>query len=195
MSRAEEVCWVEAQWDRDTASDGVSRYGAYLRDKAKRFEPWYGEGVGVTVDPVEFAVGAFAVATAPIMSPGYVVWHPRVQAHEVTRNDQDGRLQVSVTLATSSPVRLRSPWWGWQQELGRYIDPPDRQHAALTRLELRWPIPTERLHQPHPPSVHGIPNLDDAKATVRVPVGEINATAGPVLAELEGGASRGRGRW
>jgi hypothetical protein len=33
------VCWVDADWDRSQASDGVSRYGAYLRGHAELFHP------------------------------------------------------------------------------------------------------------------------------------------------------------
>jgi hypothetical protein len=35
-----------------------------------------------------------------------------------------------------------------------------------------------------------VPNLADAKASVRALVAEINRTAGPVLARLEGGERR-----
>jgi hypothetical protein len=195
MSRAEEVrgCWVEAEWDRTQASDGISRYGAYLRGHAERFEPFYGAGAdGVTLDPVEFAVAALAVATGPIMSPGYLAWHPRVRDYQASRSEEDGRLLLSVTFAAPAPVRLPSPWWGWQQEFDRFVDPRDRHYAALTRLELRWPVATERLHQPQPPTSPGVPNLSDAKAAVGVVVAEISATTGPVLAELEPAAGQTR---
>jgi hypothetical protein len=197
MTRAEEVrvCFVEAEWDRTNASDGVSRYGAYLRGHTERFEPFFDAGAdGVTLDSVEFAVAAFAVATGPIMSPGFLAWHPRVRDHQASRTEEDGRLLLSVTFAAPTPVRLSSPWWGWQQEFGRFVDPRDRQHAALTRLELRWPLATPRLHQPQPPTSPGVPNLSDAKAAVRVVVEEINATAGPVLAALEPAAGQTRRR-
>jgi hypothetical protein len=195
MSRGgvDQVCWVEAEWDRTRASDGASRYGAYLRGHAERFQPFLDAGAdGVTLDAIEFAMAAFEVATGPIMSPGYVWWDPRVCDHEASRSEEDGRLLLSVTFAAPSPVRLPGPWWGWQQEFGRYVHPRDRQHAALTRLQLRWPVAIERLHQPQPPTSPGAPNLADAKTAVRVVVGEINTTAGPVLAELESAAGHTR---
>jgi hypothetical protein len=33
------VCWVDHDYDRASASDGVSRYGAYVRDSARLFIP------------------------------------------------------------------------------------------------------------------------------------------------------------
>jgi hypothetical protein len=63
------VCWIDHDYDRASASDGVSRYGAYVRDAARLFDPWQDAADGVTTDPVEFAIAAFWVATGPIMGP------------------------------------------------------------------------------------------------------------------------------
>jgi hypothetical protein len=189
------VCWVDAAWDYAHASDGVSRYGAYLRGHTKLFEPWRGEDTpdGITCDPGEFAGAAFQVATGPIMSPGYVCWHPRVLDHKVSNgeNPEPGRLVLKVTLATALPLRLGAPWWSWTEYLGRdWREPDDDRHAAPARLELRWPLPVTGLPHPRPPRQPGQPNLADAKASVRALVAAINATAGPVLAKLEGGERR-----
>src|SRR6266536_6688337 len=104
------VCWVDLAWDRTNASDGVSRYGAYLRGHAEEFQPWYGEETpdGITREPGEFAAAAFQVATGPIMSPGYVRWHPRVLDHTVGYGEdpEPGRLVLKVTLATALPLWL-----------------------------------------------------------------------------------------
>jgi hypothetical protein len=189
------VCWVDADWDRSQASDGVSRYGAYLRSHTQLFDPWRGEDApdGITQDPGEFAVAAFRVATGPIMSPGYVAWHPRVLDHQVSHGDNPdpGRLIVKVTLATALPLWLGSLWRSWTEYLGRdWREPDDDRHAALARLVLRWPLPVVSLPHPSKPTRPGQPNLGDAKASVRALVDAINATAGPVLARLEGGADR-----
>jgi hypothetical protein len=191
----ERVCWVDADWDRSQASDGISRYGAYLRSHTELFDPWHGEDApdGVTQDPGEFAVAAFGVATGPIMSPGYVCWHPRVLDHQVSHGDDPtpGRLVLKVTLATSLPLWLGSPWRSWTSYLGRdWREPAEDQHAALARLELRWPLPVTSLPHPSRPARPGQPSLGDAKASVRALVAAINATAGPVLARLEGGEGR-----
>ena len=189
------VCWVDADWDRSQASDGVSRYGAYLRSHAELFDDPWGEDApdGVTQDAGEFAVAAFRVATGPIMSPGYVRWHPRVLDHKVSRGEdpEPGRLVVKVTLATAVPMWLGSPWWRWTERFGHpWREPDDDRHAALASLALRWPLPVADLPRPRPPRRAGVPNLADAEASVRALVAEINATAGPVLAKLEGGAGR-----
>jgi hypothetical protein len=192
---ASRVCWVDADWDRSHASDGVSRYGAYLRSHTNLFDPWHGQDApdGITRDPGEFAVAAFEVATGPIMSPGYVCWHPRVLDHQVSYGDDPDprRLVLKVTLATALPLWLGSPWWSWTEYLGRdWSEPDEDRHAALASLALRWPLPVTSLPQPTGPARPGQPNLADAKASVRALVAAINTTAGPVLARLEGGAGR-----
>jgi hypothetical protein len=183
------VCWVDVAYDRAHASDGVSRYGAYLRGHTEPFAPLYGPAAGgITLDAGEFAAAAFRVATGPIMSPGYVGWHPRVLDHTVGhgQDPEPDRLVCSVTLATSPPRWLGLPWWSWTQHLGRdWWEPNEDRHAALARLELRWPLATSALPRPRPPAVAGQPNLRDATAAVAALVTAINATAGPVLAELE----------
>jgi hypothetical protein len=189
------VCWVDADWDRSRASDGISRYGAYLRGHTELFEdPWREDAPdGVTLDPGEFAVAAFRVATGPIMSPGYVRWHPRVLDYQVSHgeNPEPGRLVLQVTLAIALPLWLDSPWWSWTERFGDpWREPDDDRHAALARLELRWPLPVADLPRPRPPARPGQPNLHDAKASVLALVDAFNATAGPVLAEFEGGGDR-----
>src|SRR6266516_4820758 len=102
------ICWVDAAWDREFASDGVSRYGAYLRGHTAAFAPLWDEPPdpdwgAITADPGEFAAAAFQVATGPVMSPGYVRWHPRVLDYQVGYGDDPdpARLIVQVTLATA----------------------------------------------------------------------------------------------
>jgi hypothetical protein len=180
------VCWIDHDHDRASASDGVSRYGAYLRDHAELFDPWQEAPGEVTGDPVEFAAAAFKVATGPIMAPGFVRWHGRVCDYGAGRSEDDGRLLLSVTLAVPSPVRLPWDWRGWERDFhGDYLEPDDRRPTGLCRLELRWPVGTDLLTVPAPPKVRGVPNLRDAKTAVADLVCVINATAGPVLADLE----------
>src|SRR6266536_1297539 len=164
-ARADRVCWVDSDWDRTNASDRVSRYGAYLRSHTELFDYSWGEAPGsITEDPGEFAIAALQVATGPIMSPGYVRWHPRVLDYKLSHgeNPEPGRLVCSVTLATSLPLWLGSP----------------------------WPVAVATLPRPHRPARPGQPNLRDAKASVRALAAAINQTAGPVLAKLEGGDQR-----
>jgi hypothetical protein len=193
-ARADRVCWVDSDWDRTNASDGVSRYGAYLRGHTELFDYSWGEAPGgITQDPGEFAIAALQVATGPIMSPGYVRWHPRVLDYKLSHGEdpEPGRLVCTVTLATCLPLWLGSPWWSWTERFGDpWREPDDARHAALARLELRWPLPVATLPRPHQPARLGQPNLRDAKASVLALVAQINQTAGPVLAKLEGGDQR-----
>jgi hypothetical protein len=182
------VCWIDPDYDRANASDGQSRYGAYVRDYARLFDPFQDAPDGVTTDPVEFAMAAFRVATGPVMAPGFVRWHPRVCGCGVERSDHDGSLVVSVTLASPAPLRLPGwAWRGWERDLfgDRFLEPEDRGPVALGRLELRWPLSVDQLHRPARPRVPGRPNLVDAATAVAVVVGSVNHTAGPVLAALE----------
>ncbi|MFD8695365.1 hypothetical protein [Kitasatospora purpeofusca] len=57
--------------DREKASDGRSRYAAYLTKHADDFH----EG-GEPLTPVDFAALAWSVATFPVMWPGYVDVRP-----------------------------------------------------------------------------------------------------------------------
>jgi hypothetical protein len=181
------VCWIDYDHDRASASDGVSRYGAYLRDHAELFDPWEDAPDKVTGDSVEFAAAAFRCATGPIMGPGYVRWHGRVCDYGASRSEHDGRLVLSVTLAMPAPLRLPGwSWRGWQRDFhGDYLEPEDRGPVALARLELRWPMATEQLPTPTPPRRPGVPNLRDATRAVEALVAAINATVGPVLADLQ----------
>jgi hypothetical protein len=187
------VCQVDEDWDRSRASDGVSRYGAYLRSHTALFESWRQAPEGITEDPGEFAVAAFKVACGPIMSPGYVGWHARALDHRVSHGEspEPGRLVCTLTLASHPALWLGSPWRSWTTYLGHdWWEPEDAQHAALARLELRWPLQVASLPRPGRPARAGYPNLGDAKASVRALVAEFNRTAGPVLAKLEGGEAR-----
>ncbi len=71
MSALPTAFWADRDYDREFASDGISRYGAYLRDAS--FEPWTDDD-----QAVEWAVFAWERATGPVMSPGYVRCHSRV---------------------------------------------------------------------------------------------------------------------
>jgi hypothetical protein len=57
--------------------------------------------------------------------------------------------------------------------------------VGLARLELRWPVGTDQLPSPARPRRPGVPNVRDAARAVAVLVDQVNATCGPVLADLE----------
>ena len=73
----ERSVWIDAAYDRKRASDGLSRYGAYVKQNLSGFaECW--DGTFEAGLPVHFAVQAWRVATGPIMAPGFVRYHRRV---------------------------------------------------------------------------------------------------------------------
>lgn len=65
---------VDDGHDADMASDGNSRFGAYIRQRRTMFCE---DGHPVD-DRVRFALTAWRIAQPPIMSPGYVRSHLRV---------------------------------------------------------------------------------------------------------------------
>jgi hypothetical protein len=193
MSTAPAAFWVDRDYDREHASDGVSRYGAYLRDAA--FEPWTDND-----QAVEWAAFAWLRATGPVMSPGYVRYHPQVLGARLERSGWDGSLAASVTLVSPWPERLTAAlvkavrlgdkdayWQDWPTErLGgdsvSYHEPSEADVAArpylLATLSLQFTVPPAAL--PQPPATSAAV-LSAGQQVVAVVVAELNPIVGPVL--------------
>lgn len=133
---ASAAVWIDADYDREHATGGHSRYGAYVRDRLGSFaECWDGS----YDDPaeVQFAATAWRVATGPIMVPGYVRCHPRILTTELEPSSWDCSLLAQVDLITPWPRPLTDSrrwmaatdrgWWrDWQLEFGgTYYAPTD----------------------------------------------------------------------
>jgi hypothetical protein len=204
---------VDRDYDREYASDGISRYGAYLRDVT--FEPWTD-----CDQQVEWAVFAWRRATGPVMSPGYVRHHPRVLAARLERSAWDGGLVTDVALVSAwpeqltgalvEPVRLggrEADWQGsqayWQdwptQYLGsditRYHEPSEADVAAqpylLTTLSLQFTMSSAAL--PQPPATPGAV-LNAGQHAVAIVVAELNWIVSPVLGACLRHAASAEGR-
>jgi hypothetical protein len=206
MSTAPAAFWVDGDYDREYASDGVSRYGAYLRDAA--FEPWTDHD-----QAVEWAVFAWRRATGPVMSPGYVRYHPRVLGAQLERSGWDGSLVAGVTLVSAWPeqftaalvraVRLgdkEAYWQDWPTEYRGggttcYYEPSEADVAArpylLTTLSLQFTVPPIALPQPPATSTA---MLSAGQQAVAVVVAELNRIVGPVLSAALGKTSSTAGR-
>jgi hypothetical protein len=206
MSTAPAAFWVDGDYDREYASDGVSRYGAYLRDAA--FEPWTDHD-----QAVEWAVFAWRRATGPVMSPGYVRYHPRVLGAQLERSGWDGSLVAGVTLVSAWPeqftaalvraVRLgdkEAYWQDWPTEhrgsgTTCYYEPSEADVAArpylLTTLSLQFTVPPAALPQP-PATSTAV--LSAGQQAVAVVVAELNRIVGPVLSAALGKTSSRPGR-
>ncbi len=77
--------WVDRGYDRDSASDGGSRYGAYVRERLG----WFTDaGCWEWDDSApRFAAVVWRIATGPVMVPGYVRMHPKTTcAESLVRN-------------------------------------------------------------------------------------------------------------
>jgi hypothetical protein len=185
--------WVDRDYDRGHASDGISRYGAYLRDAA--FEPWTDDD-----QATEWAVFAWQRATGPVMSPGYVRCHPQVLSARLERSGWDGSLAAGVTLMSAWPEQLTAAlasavrlgdkdayWQDWPVErLGgdsvSYHEPGEADVAArpylLSTLSLQFTVPSAAL--PQPPATPAAV-LSAGQQAVAVVVAELNRIVGPVL--------------
>jgi hypothetical protein len=197
--------WVDRGYDREHASDGISRYGAYLREAA--FKPWTDDD-----QATEWAVFAWQRATGPVMSPGYVRYHPQVLGAQLERSGWDGSLVAGVTLVSAWPEQLTAAlarsvrlgdqeayWQDWPTErLGgdsvSYHEPSEADVAArpylLTTLSLQFTVPAAALPQPPATSPAVLSAGQQAVATV---VAELNPIVGPVLSASLGPTSAAPG--
>jgi hypothetical protein len=208
MSQTSTAFWVDRDYDREQASDGISRYGAYLRDAA--FEPWTDHD-----QAVEWAVFAWRRATGPVMSPGYVRYHPRVLAARLERSGWDGTLVAGVDLVSCWPEQLKTAlasklrlgdrdayWQDWPTgyrggETVSYYQPSEADVAArpyaLATVSLQFTVPSAAL--PEPPATSAA-LLSAGQQAVAVVVAELNRIVGPVLGVRPGNKplAAGRGR-
>jgi hypothetical protein len=178
---------IDDRADRDLASDGVSRYGAYLRQHRQLFHHDSGEAPP-TRDPVLYALAAWTIACPPIMAPGYVSSHPRIQ--DVTVHwDDEHRAALAVHIAVPAPAvtaTLRSPWRDWTCEHwpDRWFDPYDNDRVTvLTTLTVRVPVDPHQM--PAPRYRSGVPDTDTAKDTVATLRAALNADLTDLLAALD----------
>src|SRR2546422_328484 len=82
--------------DRSRASDGISRYGAYLRNSADEFRSCWD---GAVADPIQFAAAAWRNATGPIMGPGYAEIRADINSVRITAGESgDGDYAIEVTI-------------------------------------------------------------------------------------------------
>jgi hypothetical protein len=206
MSPTATAFWVDRDYDRAHASDDISRFGAYLRDAA--FEPWTDHD-----QAVEWAAFAWRRGTGPVMSPGYVRYHPRALAAQLERSSCDGSLAAAVTLISPRPEELKTPqagglklgdreasWQDWPIKcLGdtvSYHDPSEADVAVrpylLATVSLQFTVPSAAL--PDPPATSAA-LLSAGQQAVAVVVAELNRIVGSVLAAGLDPASGAAGAW
>lgn len=164
---------VDDDYDRDYASDGISRYGAYLRAQAHEFADCDDAG--------DFAALAWKIATGPIMAPGYVRrgW-PRVQG--VSFGYHEDGLLTRVEIDAPLPVELAklSGYRSWEVEDGAYWE-PTRFPALLATVTSLHVIPRELIPAVADPTR---PDTRVAKDVVRSLVFRLNEHLQPIMAAI-----------
>jgi hypothetical protein len=171
-------------YDHTHASNGVSRYGAYLAQYAYLFTD---DDDQPTTDPELFAGAAWKVAHHPTMAPGYVRTHGRVQTTSVHWDDES-HPAVCVELAVSSAPEAACftfPWRRWtRDEAGHWLAPENYARPnALTVLRIALPLtgvtlPSPRYRDGRP----GRPDTATAKQAVQTLCRMLNAPLAYVLA-------------
>lgn len=183
---------VDDEDDRDRASNGYSRYGAYLDDRPKEFRDPFAEDEVRPLEPAEFAAAAWRVATSPVMVPGYVRDRPDIERITVAASQETGNVLAYVHLPLhQSDLAARLPFClDWQPVAtmandGDYQvveEPREGRPAVLASTIVRIEVPAERLIPQH--HTTGRELADEAKAAVKVLVEEINTQAGPLVAAV-----------
>jgi len=194
--------WIDYEWDRDRASDGKSRYGAYVRGAMQEFQKTW-DGTYETNLAGHFAELAWRTATGPVMSPPFADWHAPVMSVDlqVDYEAEGCPLIAVVTLATSQPRALahgydgERHWRSWPYErswTGDYPRDPygdefARNCFALASLRLMFAIPAARL--PDAPSAARRPGEVEhtARMAAEAVVAELNRAVIPVLTRIERG--------
>jgi len=176
------------QHDLDAASNGRSRFEAYLGLNIRRFADYDNEP---TRDSIEFAVAALLTALPPVMAPGYVRTDSRVLDVALHRDDE-GRVAVAVTLASALAARIEGEAAvrarGWRRE-GRgsarsWVDPEDNDRLVLLPT-LMVRVPLSGVVLPRPVYSRGLPDVAVAKVAVASVCDALNRALAPVLAMLD----------
>jgi hypothetical protein len=170
---------IDEAYDQTYASDGFSRYGAYL---AMRLPAVADDDPDVLTDPVRWAAFAWASATTPVMSPGYLEWHGPIEDIQLCWDD--GQLLVEALLRTGPPAELRG-WRGWERDRhGNLVEPRFGSRLALARVVFRAVLDGVRL--PSPPREPDCREdvVAAAKAGIRAAAHAVEDLLAPAIAVL-----------
>jgi hypothetical protein len=203
MSEGTAALWIDQEYDRDQASDGVSRFGAYVR-RSGAIAECLAERDGVAGQDTQtlqarFAAAAWETALPPVMSPGYVRRHRRVLSARMEFNPWDATLTGSVELVTPWPQPLadsrdwqHGAWWhDWPYErvgaVEYWREPGDDELATrpylMASARLEFPL---RLAVPLPVVPSGSRGAEEAaQQAVRTLILAMDAVVTPVIEALE----------
>jgi hypothetical protein len=187
---------VDEYGDRERASNGYSRYGAYIADRPAKFHEYEDPDTPLTAD--EFAAAAWEVATPPILV-GYVNLRPDLEAVTTAFTENgDLLLKVSVPLwhgDLPADRRPRYPWQDWTTEYDIASRDDKYRHAFEPEIKGDRPavltvshilIPTTGWDLPAPQHTKGRALVEEAKQVVNEIARRVNQDAGPMVAQLLG---------
>ncbi|MDI5971423.1 hypothetical protein POF50_019130 [Streptomyces sp. SL13] len=183
---------VDDAYDRDRASNGDSRFGAYLLARLDGLREGFAfESAG------EFALAVWQIATSPVMSPGYVRLCPDVDCVTTWWADDNSctlHFDVHVRLPRTDLAAARPLLRGWKDWQLAPRDPdgslyrarwePEHAGNALLTTTVVHLAVTDAWDLPAPTGVARL--AADAKQTVAAVATAINHQAGPAVAALRG---------
>jgi hypothetical protein len=200
-----DLFWIEHEHDRAAASDGVSRYGVYVRQRihggfAECWDGTYGDRLAE-----RFAMLAWHTATSPVMAPPYADWRSPVMAARVGLDADSGSdgLITTVEIASRWPRGLDDvggraggrSWYSWKIERsyggGEYFRAPYEDEVApggyyaLTTLRLVFPVAVSLLPAAPGASRRRGELEETARHAVAALTGELNRVTGPIVEALE----------
>ncbi|MFD7829190.1 hypothetical protein [Kitasatospora sp. NPDC059803] len=185
---------VDDDYDWRHASNGSSRFGAYLDQHAHRLDD-----NGFPAAGAEFAALAWAIAVAA-MSPGYVRIRPDLLA--VTANPaEDDPANLVLRITVPLPHRALAhrpgpgPWRDWETDCydrgpwSPKVDPcPGLMNTLTLTADILLPVPAEALITPTT-TRPGTELTRTAKLLVTMLAEHINDRGGPAVASLLGATS------
>lgn len=184
---------VDTEYDQDYASDGRSRFGAYVGQHSDQLRDFDGEPAQAPY----FATGAWRIATV-LMDPGYV--RVRADLAGITVSVADGEPDLLVATVTvplshahlTAGRLLRSGTWSdWVRDQWTgsapyhlHAEPDDHRRALLAQAAVRVPIRVADL--PTPTHTCSTGRVTDAIAIVQALTDQVNQLAGQQVADLTG---------
>lgn len=190
------LVYVDEESDRTGASNGYSRYGAYLDSRPTEFHE--DEQPDTPLEAEDFAAAAWRVATPPVLI-GYVVQRPDINSITAAYTENGDLLfKVEVPLwhgDLSSDRRPRYPWQDWTTQYDiaarddtyrRAFEPDIKggRPAVLTVTNILvsaagWDLPAPR-------HTRGRGLAEEAQHVVREIARQVNRHAGPMVAQILG---------
>jgi hypothetical protein len=191
------LVYVDDAYDRENASDNVSRYGAYLRQRPDEFRDSWSDEPAPIKTPEEFAVHAWRIATAPVMVPGYARVRPDLHRITLHRDDDDGSLYADVHVPLrhhhigGNTKRFPYSWQDWESEPdysgAEYVSLLPPRSTARPSVLATATVRVSGREWPHliaPSAFEGRTLVDEARQAVSTVAQHINDDAGPIVAKL-----------